>query len=233
MNPMTHPAVSVKFSVVSAYSTRPFSSSPTQVLDVRFAVSAKKYFWPPNRTRPRAYDRLNYYLSNTFCFVSIGPSFQEVAVDLSRWQMKPRKPHVGPNEPALRAYYQAEHSLSNTFRFVLMGPSFWDVAVDLSRCDTCTKNIRSTTQSWHTLQGEQISFQCTQVRVDRYQFFGSMCRLVAMPIVGTCAKNTALLSHVPRLIVSVISDVFWSMNERHRGSTYHLACVAARAQTTH
>ena len=147
--------------------------------------------------------------------------------------MKPRKTHAGPNEPALHAYYQAKHSLSNINRFVLSGPSFFEVAVDLSRCGTCTKNIRSTLHSWHTLQGEKISFQCTSVRVDRYQFFGSSCRLVATPIVGTFAKNTALLSHVQRMLISIVNDVFGSMNERHRGSPYNLACVAARIQTTH
>ena len=54
-----------------------------------------------------------------------------------------------------------------------------------------------------------------------------------MSIVGTCAKGNALLAHVPRMIISIMNDAFWSMNEGLRGSPNNLACVAARVQTTH
>ena len=54
-----------------------------------------------------------------------------------------------------------------------------------------------------------------------------------MSILGTFAKNTALLVHVPRKIISIINNVFWSMNAGHCGSPYNLACVVAWVRTTH
>ena len=54
-----------------------------------------------------------------------------------------------------------------------------------------------------------------------------------MSIVGTCAKNTALLVHVPKMIISSINDVFYSKTGSLYGTPYNLACVAARVQTTH
>ena len=77
-------------------------------------------------------------LSNIFRFVLIGPSFLEVAVDLTCVIHVPR---ISDLQCIIRIHYKVNRDCSDEFRFVLIDSIFLAVAVAMSILSTCAKGI--------------------------------------------------------------------------------------------